>query len=270
MNNQIIMSLSCSKAETEDIINNINSILLGELKGQRENLLFIELNDEKIIFNNWFVYAILMIGTEAVANAINNAINDKEVTLKFIDESLKSEIYSLEFGTRNKNSLINSFSDDSLTKKEIAENFIAEIRHNNLKQQLSEMFTKKLWVRNFTREKLKDIDVKSDLLYKEKEFSLNDVKKLSAFLYPINETLKDNKKPIIREHIRRLILAESAINKEVSPILLDSIFDISKSKKKQFGITRRIGGWALNKVTFGLSSALFVGSNYADDDSEIG
>ena len=116
--NQIVMSLSCSDLEKENIINNINLFLNGELKGRRENLSFVELEDNtKLIkLKDWFIYAILMIGTEPISNAISNAIKEKPLTLKFIDLTSNNELYSLN---SNRNHLLDDFKH--LSKKEIAE-----------------------------------------------------------------------------------------------------------------------------------------------------
>ena len=126
------------------------------------------------------------------------------------------------------------------------------------------MFTEKLQVRNFARNKFKELDNKIDSLHQEKDFSTKDVKNLSIFLSPVSEALQNNKKPIIREHIRRLILAESAINKEIDTGILNEIFDVKEGKKKKFGIIKRVSRWALTRATFGLWAV--VVPNGSDDD----
>ena len=270
--NQIVISLSCSDLEKREIVDSINLFLNGEFIWKKEDVYFIELNNKKRIeFKDWFIYAILMIGVEPISKAITNSIKGKELTLKFIDINTDNEFYTLQFSNK-KYSLLEDFKH--LSRKEIAENFIKEIKEKTLKQELSELFTEKQWVRNFARNKFNELDKKIDLLPKKQ-----DLKILASFLYPLSEALKDNKKPIIREYIKRLILAELALNKEVTTDILEFISINTTSKKKKRGLFRKITNTvvlvtvsSVLKEAIGISNLDFLSSFDIDvsDIDEIG
>lgn len=271
MNNNLIdISMTISGDNTidiEEIVSNINSYLMGELKGRNGNLSFVDsTNDQKrIILNDWFVYAILMIGASAVEKSIKLSVESKNVCVKFFDETTTCELYSIKLNGRNYNS-IKKLTNNGLNKEQLTKKIIEEIKVKSLKRQLSRMFTNKKWVRSFVRKKINILNADIDKQFDNKEITTDDLKNYASFLSPIKNTIRDNKKSIIREHIRRLILAQSALNKEISTNLLETIIDTKYTKKKKFGFPRRVTKWALMKATFGLSAVVFASDN--DDDSE--